>query len=159
MLLSLPNRSLPTSNLFFLKFIKLLWSSTVASISKLLLKCFSYCIRLLPFLISPIALLSGTTNFFHHSETLEKTQHFVLKMCSHEWNSHYLSLFSTFNLSSLSTWCSISKLCLPYKTTNNLLYTPTYIFIRKSPSSHTSSHQVILSPFPSLLLASSVLQN
>ena len=51
----------------------------------LLLKCFSQCIGLLPFPISPIALPSGTTSIFHYSEILEKTQHFALKMCSHEW--------------------------------------------------------------------------
>ena len=51
---------------------------------------------------------------FTNSEILEKTQHFALKMCSHKWDNDYSSLLSTFNLPTLSTRCSISKLCLLY---------------------------------------------
>ena len=58
----------------------------------------------------------------------------------HKWNSDYSFLLSTFNLLSLSTCCSISKLCLLYKITNNILYFPSDIFIHKSPPSHSSYH-------------------
>ena len=75
-----------------------------------------------------------------NAEILEKTQHFALKMCSHKWDNDYSSLLSTFNLLTLSTCRSISKLCLLYKITNNLLYFPSDIFIRKPLPSYASHH-------------------
>ena len=75
-----------------------------------------------------------------NAEILEKTQHFALKMCSHKWDNDYSSLLSTFNLPTLSTRHSISKLCLLYKITNNLLYFPSDIFIHKPLSSYASHH-------------------
>ena len=55
-------------------------------------------------------------------------------------DSDYSSFLSTFNLLSISTRHSISKLCLLYKITNNLLYFPSDIFIHKSPPSYASHH-------------------
>ena len=64
-LLSLPiYHGLSISNLFILKLVKLFGSSTLTSISILLLKLFSHCIGLLSFPILPIALLSGTHQYF-----------------------------------------------------------------------------------------------
>ena len=86
--------------------------------------------------IISITLHVSSTN----SEILEKTQHFALKMCSHKWDNDYSSLLSTFNLPTLSIRRSISKLCLLYKITNNLLYFPSDMFIRKPLPSYASRH-------------------
>ena len=59
---------------------------------------------------------------------------------SHKWDKDYSSLLSMFNLPTLSTRRFISKLCLLYKITNNLLYFPSNIFIRKPLPSYTSRH-------------------
>ena len=75
-----------------------------------------------------------------NAEIFEKTQHFALKMCYHKWDKDYSSLLSTFNIPTLSTHHSISKLCLLYKITNNLLYFPSDVFIRKSLPSYDSYH-------------------
>ena len=75
-----------------------------------------------------------------NAEILKKTQHFALKMCSHKWDKDYSSLLSTFNLPTLSTRCSISKLCLLYKITNDLLYFLSHIFIRNPLPSYASHH-------------------
>ena len=61
-------------------------------------------------------------------------------MCSHNWDNGYSSLLSTFNLPTLSTRHSISKSCLLYKITNNLLYFPSDIFIRKPLQNYASRH-------------------
>ena len=61
-------------------------------------------------------------------------------MCFHKWDNDYTSLLSTFNLPTLSTRRSISKLCLLYKITNNLLYFPSDIFSHKYPPSYASCH-------------------
>ena len=74
-----------------------------------------YCSFAIPYL--PIAPLGHTRN----SEILEKLNT-ALKMCSHECDSGWTSLLSILNIPSLSTCCSISKVCLFYKITNNLLY-------------------------------------
>ena len=75
-----------------------------------------------------------------NAEILEKTQHFALKMCSHNWDKDYSSLLSTFNFPTLLTLHSISKLCLLYKITNSLLYFLSNIFICKPLPSHASCH-------------------
>ena len=38
-----------------------------------------------------------------NAEILEKTQHFVLKMCFHKWDNDYSSLLLAFNLPTIST--------------------------------------------------------
>ena len=129
------------SNLSALKLVKPLEPSTVTSISMLLLILFLLCIALLSFPIffycssvcdPPV---SSTT-----AEILEKTQHIVLKMCSHKWENDYSFLISMFNLPILSICRSISKLCLVYKITNNLLYFPSDIFIHKPLASYATPH-------------------
>ena len=84
----------------------------------LIIPYFTYCLSVWDLPVS-------STN----SEILEKTQHFVLKICSHKWDSDYSSLLSTFNLPTLSTHCSISELCLLYKIINSLLYFSTMSLI------------------------------
>ena len=76
---------------------------------------------------------------FTNAKGFEKTQHFALKICSHKWDNDYSSLLSTFNLLTLSTCCSISKLCVLYKI-SNLPYFPSDIFIHKPLPSYASRY-------------------
>ena len=119
---------LPTSNLSALKLIKPLESSTVTSISMLLLIFFSLCIAFLSFPISPIAPLFGTHLYL-----------LLMLKFSRKLNTLLISSLN-FNLPTLSTRHSISKLCLIYKITNNLLYFPSDSFICKRLTSYASHH-------------------
>ena len=124
-----------TSNQSTLKLVKLLKSSTVISI-----RCFSlYSSHFIS--LSCHAPLFGTHPYLPLMlKFSRKPKNFALKMCSHKWDNDYSSLLSTFNLPTLSTRRSISKLCLHYKITNNLLYFPSDIFIRKPLPSYASHH-------------------
>ena len=106
----------------------------------LLLILFSLCITLVIPYFSYCSSVWDPSVSFTNAEILKKTQHFALKMCSHKWDNNYSSLLSTSNLPTLSTHRSISKLCLLYKITNNLLYFPSDIFICKPLPSYASHH-------------------
>ena len=106
----------------------------------LLLILFLLCITLLSFPIFPTAPLFGTHLYLPLMLKFSRKPNTALKMCSHKWDNDYSSLLSTFNLPTLSTHRSISKLCLLYKITNNLLYFPSDIFNRKPLASYASCH-------------------
>ena len=55
---------------------------------------------------------------------LEKVQHFALKLCSKNWTSDYPLLLQLFNLPSLSSCRTTSKLVLLYKFIFSKLYIP-----------------------------------
>ena len=75
-----------------------------------------------------------------NSEILKKTQHFALTMCPHKWDSDYsFPLSSTFNLPSLSTRHSISKLS-SLKNYWQPPLLPSGTFIHKSIQSHASRY-------------------
>ena len=127
-----------TSNVSTLKLIKLLESSTVISISMLLLILFSLCITLLSFSIFPTAPLFGILPYLPLMLKFLRKPTLLYKyaLINRTMITHLFSQLLTFRLSRHS----ISKLCLLYKITNNLLYFPSDIFIRKLLSSYASRH-------------------
>ena len=81
---------------------------------------------------------------------LEKIQHFALKLCSQNWTSDYPLLLKLFNLPSLSSHRTTSKLVLLYKFIFSKLYIPAGSFSFQNQSFYNlcSSHPLNLNlPF------------
>ena len=67
---------------------------------------------------------------------LEKNQHFALKLCSQNWTSDDPLLLKLFNLPSLSSCRTTSKLVLLYKFIFSKLYIPAGSFSFQNQSSY-----------------------
>ena len=80
-----------------------------------------YIALVLPHLSYCSSVWDPPTNSFLASE-LEKVQKFAFRMCSHNWSANYPELLFNFQLSSLSTRRSHSKLCLIYKILHKIIY-------------------------------------
>ena len=74
--------------------------------------------------------------FISSINKLEKIQHFALKLCSQNWTSDYPLLLKLFNLPSLSSCRTTSKLVLLYKFIFSKLYIPAGSFSFQNHSSY-----------------------
>ena len=120
----------------------------------------SVLIKLYLTLILPILMYSSSVwdpYSIPNINKLEKVQHFALKLCSKNWTSDYPLLLQLFNLPSLSSRRTTSKLVLLYKFIFSKLYIPGGSFSFQNQSSYNlrSSHHLNLTcPSPDLLLPS-----
>ena len=114
---------------------------------------FSVLIKLYMTLILLILMYSSSVwdpYFIPNINKLEKVQHFALKLCSKTWTSDYPLLLQLFNLPTLSSHRTTSKLVLLYKFIFSKLYIPAVSFFFQNQSSYNlrSSHPLKLNlPF------------
>ena len=113
----------------------------------------SVLIKLYLTLILPILMYSSSVwdpYSIPNINQLEKVQHFALKLCSKNWTCDYPLLLQLFNLPSLSSCRTTSKLVLLYKFIFSKLYIPAGSFSFQNQSFYNlrSSHTLNLNlPF------------
>ena len=75
-----------------------------------------------------------------NSNSLERVQHFGLRMCTRSWKADYPSILSSTNLPSLSSSRSRSKLLLLYKILHGYLFFPPNILVYSPHPLRSSRH-------------------